>query len=331
MKVGSAEMTLDGVSIVDRFGGGINRVSPGLDTIQEFRIETTGSSAQFSRPANVEMVTKSGTNELHGSGFETHRNNFGGLRARQWQDGNAPAKLIRNEFGVSAGGPVFLPKIYNGKNKTFWFAAYEGMRQRQLSYYEDGVPTQDMWNGNFSGIVDGTGRQTMIYDPLTTGADGTRTPFAGNTIPQTRLTPFYKTVQGITHLPTSNVNPYQGINMSEYYPNILNTSSFSAKIDHRFSDKDSIAGRFTRSNRYNQMTGGRFGAPRADSTNGFGSGRGEVPIYSASIRETRIFSPTLFHDLLVATHRTANSNGTLADNVPWANNLGLPNPFGTSG
>ncbi|MCC6587406.1 MAG: carboxypeptidase regulatory-like domain-containing protein [Bryobacterales bacterium] len=331
MKVGSTEMMLDGVSIVDRFGGGINRVSPGLDTIQEFRIETTGSSAQYSRPANVEMVTKSGTNELHGSAFETHRNNFGGLRARQKQDGNTPAKLIRNEFGVSAGGPVFLPKIYNGKNKTFWFAAYEGFRQRQSQFYQDVVPTQDMWNGNFSGIIDGTGRQTTIYDPLTTGANGTRTPFAGNTIPQNRISSFYKTVQGITHLPTNAVNPYQDINMVEYYPNILDTSSVSVKIDHRFSEKDSIAGRFSRSNRYNQLTGGRFGAPKAESTNGFGSGRGETPIHSFSLRETHIFSPTLFHDLLIASHRTANSNGTLADNVPWANNLGLPNPFGTTG
>ncbi|MBL8290215.1 MAG: TonB-dependent receptor, partial [Bryobacterales bacterium] len=331
LKVGSAEMMLDGVSIVDRFGGGINRVSPGLDTIQEFRIETTGSSAQFSRPANIELVTKSGTNEFHGSAFETHRNNFGGLRARQRQDGNTPAKLIRNEFGASAGGPVYLPKIYDGRNHTFWFVGYEAFRQRQLTFYQDVVPTEAMWAGNFNGIIDAAGRQTNIYDPLTTGADGRRTPFAGNVVPAARIAPIYKTVQAITHLPTSNVNPYQGINMVEYYPNILNTNSTSVKVDHRFSDKDSISGRFTRSNRYNQLTGGRFGAPRADSTDGFGSGRGQTPIYSVSIRETHIFSPTLFHDLMLATHRTANSNGTLADNTNWAQRLGLPNPFGVNG
>jgi hypothetical protein len=331
LKVGSAEMMLDGVSIVDRFGGGINRVSPGLDTIQEFRIETTGSSAQYSRPANIEMVTKSGTNEFHGSAFETHRNNFGGLRARQRQDGNTPAKLIRNEFGVSAGGPVYLPKIYDGRNHTFWFVGYEGFRQRQLQFYQDVVPTEAMWAGNFNGIIDEAGRQTNIYDPLTTGADGRRVPFAGNVVPAARIAPIYKTVQDITHLPTNTVNPYQGINMVEYYPNILDTNSTSVKVDHRFSDKDSISGRFTRSNRYNQLTGGRFGAPRADSTDGFGSGRGQTPIHSVSIRETHIFSPTLFHDLMVATHRTANSNGTLADNTNWAERLGLPNPFGVSG
>jgi hypothetical protein len=75
------EITLDGVSLVDRFGGGITRVQPGLDTVQEFRIETVGSDARYSRPATVTLATRSGTNEFHGSLFETHRNNAGGLVA----------------------------------------------------------------------------------------------------------------------------------------------------------------------------------------------------------------------------------------------------------
>jgi hypothetical protein len=82
MKVGSTEMLFDGISYVDRFGGGISRVQPGLDTIQEFRIETAGSGAQFSRPATVELVTRSGSNQIHGALFETMRNNGAGLRAR---------------------------------------------------------------------------------------------------------------------------------------------------------------------------------------------------------------------------------------------------------
>src|SRR5690349_12110733 len=83
MKVGSTEMTFDGISYVDRFGGGISRVQPGLDSIQEFHVETAGSGAQFSRPATVELVTRSGANDVHGALFETFRNNAAGLRARQ--------------------------------------------------------------------------------------------------------------------------------------------------------------------------------------------------------------------------------------------------------
>ncbi|MEZ5401358.1 MAG: TonB-dependent receptor [Bryobacteraceae bacterium] len=324
LKVGSVEMLLDGVSLVDRFGGGINRVRPGLDTVEEFRIETTGSGAQYSRPATVELVTKSGTNELHGSWFHTHRNNSGGLRARQRQDGSSSPKYIRNEYGISAGGPIF-------RNKTFWFGAFEGSRERQLSFYRDVVPTPEMWRGDYSGATDGQNRLTMIYDPLTTGANGTRTPFSGNIIPQSRIHPIYSVVENITHLPTSTVSPLVAANMEEYYPSLVNTSSITAKIDHRFSASDSIAGRFTRSKRYNSQTGGRFGAPRVDSVDGFGSGRGDVPIHSVSIRHTHIFTPTMFHDLTLLSHRTANSAGTLADNVNWAQKLGLPNPFGTNG
>jgi hypothetical protein len=331
LKVGSLEILLDGVSLVDRFGGGVNRVQPGLDTIEEFRIEVTGSSAQFSRPATVEMVTKSGTNQFHGSAFHTHRNNFGGLRSRARQDGNSPAKLIRNEFGVSAGGPVLLPTMYNGRNRTFWFAAYEGSRQRQLSFIRDTVPTQDMWRGDFNQIINTAGRQTSIFDPLTTGAAATRSPFANNLIPRSRIHPFFGVMESITHLPTRSINPYQGPNMEEFYPNLLDTGSTTIKIDHRFSEKDSIAGRFTRTTRDNSQTGGRFGSPRPELTNGFGTGRGFVPIHSFSLRHTHVFQPNLFHDLLLLSLRTANSNGTLADFTDWPKQLGLPNPFGALG
>src|SRR5207249_7698096 len=121
LKVGSLEVTIDGVSVVDRFGGGIDRVGPQLDTVQEFRIETVGSDARFSRPATVTLATRSGTNEFHGTLFETHRNNAGGLVARRREDtgGNLP-KVIRNEFGVSGGGPV----LFSRPSNLFWFGAY---------------------------------------------------------------------------------------------------------------------------------------------------------------------------------------------------------------
>ena len=99
MKVGSTEMNFDGMSNVDRFGGGMARMQPGLDTVQEFRIETASTDAQYSRPATIELVSRSGTNELHGALFETFRDNADGLRARAVQDGNTSAKLIRNEYG----------------------------------------------------------------------------------------------------------------------------------------------------------------------------------------------------------------------------------------
>jgi hypothetical protein len=125
------------------------------------------------------ITTKSGTNEVHGSLFETARNSgLGVARARQ-DNYTKPPHLVRNEFGLSLGGPVWLPKVYNGRNRTFFFFAYEGYQLRQASTRNIAVPTQAMRNGDFGGLVDGAGRRFTLYDPLTTGAAPTwlRQPF----------------------------------------------------------------------------------------------------------------------------------------------------------
>src|SRR5690606_9646561 len=109
MKVGATEMLLDGVSIVDRFGGGMSRVQPGLDSVNEFRIETAGSKAQYSRSATVSLVTKGGTNVLHGIAFFTHRYNGAGLVARKCNVGKDADEFFCHEYGLYVGGSVFIP------------------------------------------------------------------------------------------------------------------------------------------------------------------------------------------------------------------------------
>lgn len=330
-KVGATEMLLDGISMVDRFGGGVSRVQPGLDTIGEFRIETNGSQAQYSRPATVTMVTKSGTNEFHGSLFEVHRNNGAGLRSRQRQDGNTAPQLIRNEFGASAGGPVLLPGLYDGKDKTFWFVAYEGFRQRQQSFTRAATPLPEMWQGNFSQVVDTAGQRTNIFDPLTTGADGVRAPFAGNLIPASRISPFANVMRRVTPEPSVNINPFVGQNFDGFYPNITDDNKITTRFDHRISDSDSLTGRFLYTDRVLRQEGGRFGAPPVGLANAWGSGRGDTKIWSTSIRHTHLFSPTILNELTLGVQRNGHSSGTLADFTNWANELGLPNPFNAEG
>lgn len=331
MKVGSVEMLLDGVSLVDRFGGGIARVQPGLDSVNEFRIETAGSQAQYSRPATVTLVTKSGTNELHGSLFVTHRNNAAGLRARQRQDGNESAKLIRNEYGVSAGGPLFIPKFYDGRNRTFWFGAFEGSRQREAEYYSQEVPTADMWAGNFDNLTDDQGLKTNIYDPLTTNAIGVRQQFPNNRIPANRISPFFQKMRSITPLPTLDNNPFLAPNFEALYPVIGDGSKFTARGDHRFSDSDLLMGRFTVADLKSSTSGGRFGAPPLGMKDAYGSSRSDARLYSVSLQETHVFTPTLLNELTLGLQRSVKSSGTLSDFKNWANDLGLPNPFGALG
>ena len=331
LKVGSVEMLLDGISLVDRFGGGIARVLPGVDTIEEFRIETVGSSARYARPATVALVTKSGTNQLHGRLFETHRNDGAGLRSRRRQDGNQASKLIRNELGGSAGGPVYLPSLYDGRNKSFWFFAYEAQRLRTTLFQQDRVPTLEMWNGDFSRVIDAANRQTHIYDPLTTDAQGVRTQFDNNLIPRIRLHPFYATMRSVSHLPTLPTNPFQDVNLRRDYGDNTDSNAITIKGDHRFSDRDSLTGRFTRTRLDRIRRGGVFGSPTDDIPNGFGTGRSEPRVFSMALTHTRVFSPTFFSELLLASHRSRHGSGTLADSTDWGAQLGLPNPFGVSG
>jgi hypothetical protein len=355
LKVGSLEITLDGVSLVDRFGGGIARVQPGLDTVQEFRVETVGSDARYSRPATVTLATRSGTNEFHGTAFGTHRNNAAGLLARRREqngrgcdpnnkDVDKPPcfpKLIRNEFGVSAGGPLFLPRfgeggraVIDGRNKTFWFAAYEGLRSRESALPYGGygaVPTAAMWGGNLDNRVDENGIKTIIYDPLTsTGPNGVRQPFANNIIPANRISPFAKVMQSLTALPTNNLNPYLADNIVKFYPVKNDTGNLTIKGDHNISDNDKLSMRWTRSTRKAATEGGVFGNP-INVEAGLGTSRSDANINNVSITQTHTFAPTLVNELLVGMHRSYKSSGTLADFEDWGSRLGTPNPFGAKG
>ncbi len=338
LKVGSLEITLDGVSLVDRFGGGITRVEPGLDTVQEFRIETVGSDARYSRPATVTLATRSGTNDFHGSLFETHRNNAGGLVARRREDlGVDPPKLIRNEFGFSAGGPVWLPKKVfgpfgiDGRNKAFWFTTYEGLRQRQrrLTIY-DTTPTAAMWNGDLSNMIDDNGNKWVIYDPLTTDAAGNRQPFPGNIIPANRISPIARTLQSLTALPTNGNNPHLAPNFVKFFPDNLDSDKLTFRGDVNITTSDTLSVRYTRNTRSSVVDGGVFGAPVTPDA-GVGTSRVDTTVHNASINYTRTISPTLLNELLVGMHRSFHDQGTLADFTDWPARLGFPNPFGVTG
>ncbi|HZO55935.1 MAG TPA: carboxypeptidase-like regulatory domain-containing protein, partial [Bryobacteraceae bacterium] len=201
------ELLQDGAVLENRQWQTIPARPPSLDTIEEFRAETSNSSAKMNRPGTVILTTRAGTNSIHGSLFETHRNSgFGVARARQDFFTKAP-HLVRNEYGGSIGGPVYLPKIYNGKNRTFFFVAYEGYKLRQASTRSTTMPSAEMRAGDFSQLMDGQGRRFNLYDPLTTGANWSRLPFNNNQIPVNRRSPLATYLYSVTPAATNpNVN-----------------------------------------------------------------------------------------------------------------------------
>src|SRR5439155_14767468 len=150
MKVGSLDINLDGVTQLDRFGGGIVRVRPGIETVQEFRVETVGSDASFAEPATVILATRSGTNQLHFAAYEYNRDNsvIATTLLRSDPVNVQVPHVIRNEFVGYVGGPVVITHVYRGRDKTFWFFVYEGLR---VHYQGDGfyplLLTTAMWYG----------------------------------------------------------------------------------------------------------------------------------------------------------------------------------------
>jgi hypothetical protein len=175
---------LDGIDnnsdTVDFLNGTNFVVLPPVDAIQEFKVQTSDFSAEFGRSgaAVLNATIKSGTNEFHGSGWEFFRNDK--LDAADFFEnaGDVPkGELRQNQFGTTIGGPVIIPHVFNGKNKLFFFADYEGLRRVQGTILTGSVPTVAERNS-----LNGTGA-TVDFSDLITGQSGTTTDDLGRTVP----------------------------------------------------------------------------------------------------------------------------------------------------
>lgn len=217
---------LDGVDVTDHHQGG-TLIQTSIDDLQEFSVMQNAYSAEFGSAGGIlNMSTKSGTEYFHGGVFEFLRNDD--LDAR---DFFAPAReaLKRNQFGGDLGGPMALPGFLGGRHKTFFFADYEGMRQRQGDVFNDIVPTSAERQGDFSA----PGLNT-IYNPLST-VNGTRTPFAGNVIPNTMLSSqalFFN-----KYIPSPNTSAKVAAFVST---EPLDTDQFTVRGDRTISDNERL-------------------------------------------------------------------------------------------
>lgn len=343
------QYSVDGVTLMNgEFGGthvGASEM-PDPDSIQEVRVETNGSGAESATPATAILTTKSGTNHIHGTLFETARNNaFGIARSRANPANFVAPHYVRNEFGASIGGPIVIPHLYNGKNKSFWFFAYERYSLASSSYENMTVPTVAMRKGDFSGLVNGNGITQQLYDPNTTkysstgGPEGSwnRQEFKNNQIPVSRESPTAKILYDITPLPTTDANPMITTNLSALAPDYQVTPNITFRLDQVFNQNNRAYLRYTQENtKYyflrNDPTEPASLPADGMPANASGLSLNEYNLFAPALGFTHIFSPTFFSETVLSQQWFGEQN--YAGGTPFANfekRLGLPNNFGEIG
>ncbi len=319
----NTEVMVDGLAAAY---GSFNEMAPPVDAILEFRVQGSQMSAEYGRSGAslVNFTVKSGTNQVHGSVFEYLRNDK--LDARNWL-ASSRALTRQNEFGASVGGPIYLPKIYNGRDRTFFFFAYSGSRKRGLDNIERvRIPTPDFYRGDFTGLLDSRGARLPIYDPQSTravaGGGFTRDPFAGNLIPSSRLDPVAVKTGPLYPQPNlggaGTLNYQDWIGESQLDPDVVTT-----KIDHSFSNRQKIFGTFN----WNDIPRLRNRVPLPDPVNdGFIQ---DIKSRILRLNHDFLLKPSLFNNLALGYNRFRNPNGTRSQDGGWPQKLGLSGVPGT--
>lgn len=300
---------------------------PNPDATQEFKVQTNGLSAEYGRTggAVVNLVTRSGTNEFHGALWEFLRNDLFDANGYFNNLNNRDKAAFRfNQFGGTVGGPVYLPRFgkggdrwYSGKNRTFFFFSYEGVRQVNPSSSTFTVPTLKMREGDFSEtlgaqqctnaanavgacagaftnpyfVTDTAGnrvqaRAGMIFDPATIDASGRRRAFAGNIIPAARINRIGASL--LSYFP----QPSGGGLVNNFFTQAgsrLGSKDYSVRLDHRFTDNHSIFGRYSRNFRDTVL------ADIFNNSASQGNGEDGAHNHSATVDDTLVRGPWVFH------------------------------------
>ncbi|HEX4950467.1 MAG TPA: TonB-dependent receptor [Blastocatellia bacterium] len=282
---------------------GINYI-PSVDAVAEFKVKTNNYSAEFGRSAGtiVSATTKSGTNQFHSTLWEFVRNEkfdannfFTNAIAQPAGQKAKRAPFKQNQFGGTLGGPVWIPKLYDGHNKTFFFADYEGLRRRtSASSSLRDIPSAAFRNGDFSAF------NRKIYDPRTrrVNANGqvVATAFANNQIPTALLNP--AAVAILKLLPNPNVGSAtaQAANFLYLASQPFDSNQYDVRIDHQFSEKNTMFGRVSRAMQ-TSTNPGNFPGFIGGGTNNLNNST------HATINDTYVFSPNVVNEMRIGYSR----------------------------
>ena len=308
------EYLFDGISVLQPEPGQI-AFFPNVDAIQEFKIESNSPPAEFGRfnGGVVNLTTKSGSNTLTGTVFEFFRHEA--LNARNYFSRANPVKpqFRRNQFGGVIGGPI-------RRDRTFFFADYQGQRQTIGRTVLSTVPTALQRQGVFTEVIGG--RVPVIYDPGTTvppaGGGMTRSAFPGNSIPADRIDPVARALLDRYPVPTigGTANNYRRTANEQ-----VDQDQFSVRLDHRLTDADQVFGRLTRFNEtFTPVTPLPDGSGLTSGT----LGPQRTTAWSFASTYQRVFSSTLLNELRIGDTRRSVSRVAAQLDMSASTALGLP-------
>ena len=301
----NVSLMIDGMNNTQRRNT-TSMASPPLEAVQEFKLITSGFSSEYGRFAGgvLSMVTKSGGNRVHGALYDFLRNDA--LDARNYFS-LTKSKLIQNQFGALLSGPVRIPKVYNGRDRTFFVFAWESQRQIGESTTRGSVPNAAMLTGDFSRATDAFGKPEILTDPLA------KSPFAGNKIPASRLDPVSRALGAFYPAPNlpSVANNYivQAGSSSDF-------DKFNARVDHAAGSKDRLT--------FNALWNG------AQSLNPFQ--RAPIAIFGATtdnfgllggVRSIHTFTPTLFSEASANFSRNTFRQLNIGSDHDWSAQAGF--------
>jgi hypothetical protein len=315
---------LDGGNNNQSFVQDLN-VNPTVDAIQEFKVQSGVMSAEFGFTLGgvVNIVSKSGTNDFHGTAYEFVRNNDFDAR-------NTFAATVTpyhyNQYGGAIGGPLGIPKVYNGRNRTFFFFNIEEWQYNFANSIITSVPIAAQRTGDFSGLLNATGGLIPIYDPKTTkvnpnGSGYVRTAFVGNQIPITSLDAV--ALNYLKFVPLPNRPPTNAFTNANNFigpsPAALHMEQYLTKVDHHFSEKNSLFVRFMYYNEFNDNGGGQiYTDPRLSRR------YDNLEARNAIVGDTHSFSPTLFNDFRIGAARNYFPFQAASYKSGIVSQLGLP-------
>jgi hypothetical protein len=311
--------SIDGISSIGpRTSAPLAELFPSFNSIAEIRVSEVNNTAEFGGVSDITTISKSGTNGVHGGAFENLQNTV--LNARNPFSATRP-KTIMNDFGFYLGGPVVFPSVYKGTNKTFFFAAYEGLRLPKQTVVVESVPSLALRNGDLSAY------SASIKDP------NTGLPFPGNQIPPERITTLSKNV--LTHLfPLPNTGSPNAIanNYVQNFSTPISSNQADLRLDQNINSKQTAFARFTWKKRKVQV------APQVGGTvNGsalLGSFSLPETDYGLTVAHNFVIGPTLLNEVRAGftKQNTATLFGTSPSEI--ADKLGLaglpPYPAGNA-